>query len=303
MIGFAACSAQSGGTTDDGTGGSQNNGGRGGSAGRGGSGGRGGSPGGAGGSDPGMGGNNQGTGGSNPGTGGNNPGGAGGQAQTGDLFPYKVGNRWEYDVHELLTGLKFTKVNTVVRMEMVGGKGPNATKMALRAETVKQDPISPDGTISWQAVEGSMVVRYREQTCKAGSLKMMGDQIMSCTPSEDDYWTPYRLRLDQMPDGKPLAMGLKWDETFMETKAVYSYKLNPNMPTIMESTSMPTEKWEVVGMGVTATAPAGEFKNCVALKKTAASGMTKTYTFCPGVGKVIEEGSGQTEKLIKHSLQ
>jgi hypothetical protein len=41
----------------------------------------------------------------------------------------------------------------------------------------------------------------------------------------------------------------------------------------------------------------------VVLRKTSPKDTAKTYTFCKGVGKVKEVGSGQTETLVSFSLQ
>src|SRR4051812_30090518 len=98
----------------------------------------------------------------NGGAGGSGNGGSGGQIAMGDYFPFKLGNRWEYQVTDL-QGFSHHKINTVVRMELVGGTGPNAGVMAYRTETLQQDPVSPDATISWQAIEGKKLVRYREE--------------------------------------------------------------------------------------------------------------------------------------------
>jgi hypothetical protein len=229
-------------------------------------------------------------------------GGAGGQAPAGDYFPFKLGNRWEYQVTDL-QGFSHKKTNTVVRLEPVGGTGPNAAVMAYRTETVQQDPTSPDATISWQAVVGTKLVRYREQSCKAGSLKMNGELVESCLPNENDHWAPYRVRLDQKPMDQGWSAGLKWNETFMEWKTTYSYKIDPTTPMPTEDNGMHTEKWEILQLGVTVKAPAGEFPSCAVIKKTSMAGIPKTYSFCPGVGKVIEDGAGQTEKLSSYSLK
>jgi hypothetical protein len=237
------------------------------------------------------------------GAGGNGGGGSGGQmAMAGDYFPFKPGNRWEYQVTDL-QGFSHHKLNTVVGLEMVGGTGPNAGVMAYRTETLQQDPVSPDATISWQAVDGAKLVRYREESCKAGSLVMNGDLVASCRVNEEDYWAPFRERLDQMPDAHAWAVGLKWDETFMEWKTTYSYQVDPMNPTKTLAMATQTEKWEILQVGVTAKVPYGDIPNCVVVKKTASTGVPKSYTFCAGVGKAIEDGAGQTEKLTAYSLK
>jgi len=236
------------------------------------------------------------------GSGGAGGGGSGGGPVGTAYLPFTLGNRWEYQVTDNM-GLSHHKLNTIVRMEPVGGKGPHAALMVFRVETVQQDPTNPDATVSWQTVDGDRIVRYRETSCKAGTVKMNGDLVDSCTVNEEDYWEPYRVRLDQKPMGQELAMGVKWDETFMEWKAQYSFKLDPMNPTVTESMSTQTEKWEVVQAGATVTVPAGTIKDCVVVKKTPLTLMTKQYTFCRGVGKVIEEGSGQTERLSAFALK
>ena len=272
-----------------GTGGSTTTGGKGGSA----SGGQGG--GGTGGLQQSSGG----TGGSDAG------GGTGGSGTTGDYFPFKVGNTWEYAVTEPGAGT-VTKVNTIVRMEPVGA-GPDKDVMAYYVETRKKDVTAlSDATYSWQIRQGSRIVRYREVSCVEGSVMYAQDgTVMSCNKNEEATWSPPRVRIDEKPTGMEYVKGLKWPETYTESKVSTSYKTSP--PTVTPTPAVSkTENWEVVDVGVKAAstaAPSGEFSDCVVLKKTSAQDVPKTYTFCRGVGKVREEGSlGQVEQLTKYTI-
>jgi hypothetical protein len=285
-----------------GSGGSSGSGGSVGSGGGSGSGGSVGSGGGSGsGGSVGAGGSTSGGTGGGTGSGGSTGAGGGGAPIGNDYFPFAVGNSWEYDVTE--TGKSPSKkLNKIVRMEAVGGKSQDAAKMVYRVETTKvATPGQPpgDATISWQLREGSRVVRYREVSCAVGSVVLEAGSVKSCSANEESFWAPARIRIDEMPTGKPLAKDLAWEEKFTENKTTYAPAgSGMGTPTI----TMETQNWKVLELGVSATSPAGTFQNCLILQKTAMTDMAKKYTFCKGVGKVREEASGQLEALSKFDL-
>jgi hypothetical protein len=204
------------------------------------------------------------------GSGGDNDAGNGEcQRAPGALLPWKVGNKWTYTVVEMAAVSQ--KVTTIEAVEMVGGMGPNAGKMANRVVTKKG---LMDQTISWQVLEGQKVVRYREQSFGAtsGMLEL------------EEYWEPYKLHID----GSPERMGDRktWVETYRETKLAVNTQ--PVTATAMDAWQVAAECDEVQVQGTT-------YK---AVKFTKTSGDTKTYWYVPGVGKVKETGA-QTEELIK----
>lgn len=227
--------------------------------------------------------------------------GPNGGSATGDYFPFALGNTWEYDVNEIGQA-SVRKLHTIVRMEPVGA-GPDKDKVVFRVETRKKDAIGVgDATISWQAREGNKVVRYREQSCRVGSVTFAADgSVDKCTVNEDAFWSPPRVRLDEKPEDKAYSKDLSWMDSFMETKTTYSNQTSPPTPT----TTMTAHKstWKVVELDVTVTTSAGTFPSCVKLQKTSQTDVAKSYTFCRGVGKVREEGAGQTEVLATRALK
>lgn len=200
---------------------------------------------------------------------------AGDRAPSGEksLLPFKEGNTWTYRVTGG-TGLQ-TKITTVGPMEAVGGTGPNKDKMAFKVTTTKG---AMDRTVSWQAVVGASVLRYREVAYAA----------MTGMPELEEHWAPHKIHVHS--DAEHTKAGAKWVETFMETKIM------TGMPA---ATSPAADNWSVDGVDVSVTVPAGTFK-AVVLVKASPSGQ-KTYWYVPGVGKVKETG-GQTEELLSFKI-
>jgi hypothetical protein len=244
------------------------------------------------------------------GAGGSGTGGGGGSAGDAGLpdsgpasnsyFPFAVGNTWEYEVRE--SGLApYRKVHQIVRPALVEGAGPHKAVMAFRVETRKSGGVgAADATISWQARDGNRIIRYREVSCTAGSVVMEGGTVKSCTFDVEDYWNPPRIRIDERPMNAEPVMGVTWPETYTEFKNHYTYGVDPNNPTITATMAMQTDTWRVMQAGVTVTTAMGALTPCVVLQKSTAAvaAVTKTYTFCRGVGKVKEEGVNQTETLV-----
>lgn len=189
---------------------------------------------------------------------------------TGPLLPWKVGNKWTYAVVEAAQVSQ--KVTTIEGLEVVGGQGPNAGKMANKVVT-KKGPM--DQTISWQAVDGQKVVRYREQSFGAttGALEL------------EEHWDPYKLHIDGSPEN--MIERKTWVETYKETKIA----VGSNAP--VTATAM--DAWQVAEDCETIEVRGTTY---VALRITKTSGDTKTYWYVPGVGKVKETGA-QTEELVK----
>lgn len=189
------------------------------------------------------------------------------------LLPWKEGNTWTYKVTG--GGEQTTKVTTVHALEPVGGTGPNATKMAFKVVTKKGEL---DQTISWQAVEGESVVRYREQSFGA----------MSGMLELEEHWVPSKLRISWKAEH--LVPGASWIDASQETKIPVG-----GTPVTSETRDV----WKVDGVDQTVTVPAGTFTAIVLIKSGGTS--QKTYWYVPGVGKVKETG-GQTEELVSFQV-
>jgi hypothetical protein len=224
-------------------------------------------------------------------------------AATGDYLPFKVGNSWTYLVTEI-NHPNQNKLHVITRMEAVGGTGPFKDSVAFRVETQKTGGTAqPDGTISWQGIEGNRIVRYRETSCQAGSVTIVNGSIDKCSVNEEDWWMPGRVVLDSQPTTMPYAAGLKWTEMYTEWVTTTSFKTNP--ATMNTVTGAKSDVWEVVNPNTVATTPAGTFTGCAIIKKTSMANATKQYTYCKGVGKVKEEGasaSAQTETLTAFTV-
>jgi hypothetical protein len=193
----------------------------------------------------------------------------------GPLLPWQTGNTWTYRVTQA-SGIASNKVTTVGAAELVGGTGPNAATTAFKVVTSKMD--GADETISWQALVGERVVRYREQSFAAtgGALEL------------EEHWSPHKLHVDSSM--ARTAAGATWLEEYQETKLPIG-----GTP----STATARDRWTVMSPNESVTVPAGTF-NAVVLTKAGGTS-TKTYWYVPGVGKVKETG-GQTEELVSYSL-
>jgi hypothetical protein len=191
------------------------------------------------------------------------------QRPSGALLPWKVGNKWTYTVTE--PGLVTQKMTTIGALEVVGGTGPNAAKMANKIVTQKG---MMDQTISWQALVGDKVVRYREQSFNemTGLLEL------------EEHWDPYKLHIDGSAD--KLVMRMTWIEEYKETKLLVGGQ--PLTTTAMDAWQVAAECETVEVLG----------KTYQAYRITKGSTDTKTYWYVPGVGKVKESGM-QLEELVK----
>jgi hypothetical protein len=135
---------------------------------------------------------------------GNSTGGNAGTSGTGNqgdrpLLPLKSGNSWTFRVTDGPSVT--TKVTTVGDLEPVGGSGPNSAVMAFKLTTTKGDGM--DETVSWQAVVGSKVVRYREQAFHAGSGAL----------ELEEHWDPFKLRVDGAAER--VAQGASWLDEYL----------------------------------------------------------------------------------------
>lgn len=199
--------------------------------------------------------------------------GTGGGSEDGAFLPWKEGNTWTYRVTN--NGEVSMKVTTVLAEEKVGGSGPNADEVAFKVVTKKGEL---DQTISWQAVQGDSVVRFREQSFHAetGELEL------------EEHWDPYKLHFDGSADHT--MAGASWLEIYDETKTAADGE-----PETQEA----RDRWEVDSPEEEVTVPAGTFRAVVVVK--AGGGSLKTYWYARGVGKVKETG-GQTEELVSYEV-
>jgi hypothetical protein len=206
------------------------------------------------------------------------------------LMPLATGNRWEYEVREP-GRVPFRKTQVVEQLEPIGGRGPQAAELAFRLVTTKPGgPLGlPDRTVSWQRAEGTKVVRLRELAYQAGTN----------TVNAEEYWTPFKLRVDGRPTAQPPATGQRWEERYVE------HKVSPSTGAVTSVNHV--DVWTVTGVDVAITVPVGQFSGCIQLQKTDGSGSDtgKSYVFCPGVGKVREQGragASQSEELTAYQV-
>ncbi|MEY4510042.1 MAG: hypothetical protein RLZZ450_2164 [Pseudomonadota bacterium] len=192
---------------------------------------------------------------------------------SGPLLPFKQGNTWTYKVTG--DGEVSQKVTTVGAAEKVGGTGPHAAETAFKVVTKKG---ANDQTLSWQALDGDRVVRFREQAFHESTGEL----------EEEEHWDPAKLHIDG--SAAHIAKDASWLESYQETKLPVGEA---------SSTETARDRWTVDAVDQVITVPAGTFKAIVFIK---AGGSTlKTYWYVPGVGKVKETG-GQTEELVSYKV-
>jgi hypothetical protein len=208
----------------------------------------------------------------------------------GPLLPLAVGNRWSYRVTDPVTGVVSMKMNLVEAEEMVGGRGPNAARMAFRVKTVKLEAQSVDWVVSWQGREGDAVVRYRENGYQAVPVGVTPSRV-----TYETWWDRYKLRIDGSPERT--RPGASYIETYQEME-------EPTGSVVRIRTDM--DIWTVVALSTPCTVPGRGQLACLEIRKAGTSmDAGKTYLFAPGVGKVKEIGrlpSGQNEDLVEYQL-
>jgi hypothetical protein len=218
-----------------------------------------------------------GCGSTDPGEGDDGAAGESGMIEGKPFLPLAEGNRWVYQVTQ--DGIVMEKTTVVGPLETVGGSGPHASAMAHRMTTSK-GVDGTDETISWQALAGARVVRYREQAYGATSGML----------TLEEHWNPPKLRVDQSAGNT--VTGATWLEITAETKLPVG-----GAPV----TSQVNDNWLVIADDATVTVPAGTFENVLHLRKVGATSSLKEYWWAKGVGKVKETG-GQTEELVSYEV-
>jgi hypothetical protein len=216
--------------------------------------------------------------------GGGSVGGDAGSAcdSDGPLLPMAVGNRWTYRMTHPMNDVSM-KTNMVDKMELVGGTGPNANKMAFHVVTSKLTGLMTDTTESWQGVlADDTVVRYRELAYAAGTMQM----------NLEEFWDPYKLRVDG--SAAHIVKGATWNEMYGETKIAKG---------VTAPVAARNDGWVVDDVDVPCGPVNGEMLSCIKMRKTRDGAMTgKTYWYARCVGKVREEGIG-TEELVDYTVK
>jgi len=206
----------------------------------------------------------------------------GAPSHTGALLPWKPGNSWTYRVTD--DEGTTTKVTTISATPEPVGLGPLKDTMAYRVVTKKSD--GADQTISWQALVGDLVVRYREQSFAASTGKL----------ELEEYWQPYKLHVDG--SAEHTAAGAMWAQHYEETKV----KVIDDVLGTPE-TDPTDDAWKILDASterVGVTVPAGTFEDPVIIQKAGGSSL-KTYWYVRGIGKIKESG-GQTEELASFTV-
>lgn len=179
----------------------------------------------------------------------------------GRYLPLRTGASWIYEV--TTSNGTHTKQQVVGAIEDVGGQ--KAGILAFRVTTTK-----PGGNVvSWQQDTGTAIVRHREQD-------------NSGTTHTDEYFTPFRTRLDEAPEH--LVPGTTWTESYEEHVT--------DVVTGEVTTASKSETWTVESTDAQIVVPAGQFCTLQLRRSSSvggAAGSTKRYWFARGVGKVREQ--------------
>lgn len=196
------------------------------------------------------------------------------------FMPLAAGNSWKYFVRDVSSTSTSMKETVVEPREPVPR---NPSVMAFKIVTRKGITLR-DQTVSWQNRVGNQVVRYQETSYKPAAMT-------GGAPTEDivEWWSPYKLRLDESAD--KLRKGTTWTLDYMETA----------LEAGVMATRARSETWRVVGVNEEVTVLKGTYKalhvhRAGAPSAASGEGSDKHYWFACGVGKVKETG-GQTEEL------
>jgi len=180
---------------------------------------------------------------------------------------------WTYHVND--KGVQYDKPAVIETMEDIGG--PKVGTLGYRM----RETMPTGSQLTWYSQSGLVVEREHEQAFDTTG-----------TISSEDWYDPYRLRVDETPDH--LTAGASWIGSYMDTHTSRS------KPT---STISSNDTWTVAGVDVSVTVPAGTFAALKLTHADAADGSTKTYWFVRGVGKVREETSGgHVEELASYQV-
>lgn len=204
-----------------------------------------------------------------------NDGGLGGEVQptSGPYQPLVIGATWTYHVND--KGVKYDKSAVFEVEEDLGGPKAGTTGIRMR------ETFPATTQLTWYRQEGDLVVREHEQAMDVSNVL-----------KSEDWYDPYRLRVDASPDH--LVAGATWEWTYSNTHTSRS------KPTATVSL---TESWKVDAVDEPVTVTAGTFAALRLTHIDPSDGSTKTYWFVKGVGKVREETSaGHIEELASYQV-
>jgi hypothetical protein len=196
-----------------------------------------------------------------------------GSAGSARYFELKLGANWTYRVTND-QGEVHPKTNTVEALEDVGGAWAGTRAFRLRMED------DNGATLSWQEDTGTAVRRLRDKTYDTKD-----------TLTQDEYYKPYKLRLDE--SGEHLKKGATWVEDYTEYIT--------DVATGKKKTQSRSDMWKVEAIDEKVVVPAGTFK-CIRIRRVSLeTSSEKFFWFARGVGKVKESG-GQTEELADYQI-
>jgi hypothetical protein len=184
-------------------------------------------------------------------------------------LPYVAGYRWTYRITDKATGGRTTKSQW---LESVNDPDFGAV---LKQTTEKVGGL----TVSLTNLANEQVVRFVQEDYDTTTNP---DGVLERTTT----YTPFQLRLDMNAD--KVAANATFEETYTLTIEV------PGAPPTEESR---TDVWTVLGVDVECRAPIGTFRCLHVRRQRLAANADKEFFFAPGVGKVIERGTVQTEEL------
>ena len=235
---------------------------------------------------------------------GSGQGGDGGVGSGGSWLPLKVGNRWTYQVTDV-DGTISVKVQGVTAEQAVGGDGDSKDMMAFKLVTGTKFN-DPNGDVSFQALVGDRVVRFRELSINGST---------GAVKKEEYFGTPWKLRVDAT--AAHTAVGATWPESYPDfvVDKPKATATSDGGATVVDARDLRrrrpgdhhiqvTDVWSVTAVDEPVTVPAGTFKALV-LHRLADSGRgpDKSFWFVRGVGKVKETGvDEQTEELLSYDL-
>jgi hypothetical protein len=208
----------------------------------------------------------------NGGDGGGSGSDAAVQPTTGPYEPLAVGVSWTYHVDD--NGVTYDKTTTVIATQDAGGPAAGITVFHL----VDTFPANKQDT--WYQVDGQVVKRLHDDSIDgAGNVKT------------DDWYSPYRLRVDETPEHT--VAGATWTQSFTDTHTPMG-----KTPTSV----MKTDNWRVDGVDEPVTVPYGTFRSLHVSRTDPTDGSIKSFWFVRGVGKVKEtNNSGHLEELATRS--
>jgi hypothetical protein len=207
------------------------------------------------------------------------PGGGGGsdaaaQATSGHYEPLAVGVSWTYHVND--NGVAYDKTSAVIDTEDAGGPAAGVTVFHL------VDTFPADKQNTWYQVDGQVVKRLHDNDLdSAGNVKT------------DDWYSPFRLRVDETPEHT--VEGTTWTLSFTDTHT---------SSTKASTSVMKTDNWRVDGVDEPVTVPYGTFLSLHVSRADPTDGSIKSFWFVRGIGKVKEaNNSGHLEELATRSGQ